>query len=172
MMIVERAAVEATDLPLDALAARMRLSDGWAAVPGQLARLEARLRAALDGVEARTGKALVLRSFTLEGPAAERVSLPLAPCVSVEALSVDGTAVAAYGVERDLHRTVLVLPRYAGRLRVEMRAGFASWDAVPGALSEAVLIYAEALDAGATALPDGVAALIAPHRPVRVGAGA
>ncbi|MBM2576816.1 hypothetical protein JQC91_10925 [Jannaschia sp. Os4] len=176
MMILEREGIAEADLPVAALAAHMRMPEGWSDVPGQGARLVQRLRAAISAVEARVGKALILREFHAEGDVcAARVALSLAPVVEVTAVEADGRAVASFGVERDVHRVVVMLPRAPvapARLAVTLRAGFGTWDEVPAALQEAVMRAAEAMDLGETSvLPGAVSALLAPWRAVRLGAG-
>ena len=176
MMIVDRAALLDGDLPLAALAAHMRLPEGWDAVPGQAERLRSRMEAAVLEVEGRVGKALVLRDFALSGEAlGERVTVPLAPVASVEAVEADGMAVTGFGVEREAHRAVLTIPgaRRGARIVVRLRAGWGAWADAPAPLREAVLRRAEDLDLGAAAgLATPIRALLAPWRPVRLGARA
>ena len=176
MMIVDRAALQDSDLPMAALAAHMRLPEGWDAVPGQVERLRSRMAAAVLEVEGRVGKSLVLRTFTLSGEALDaRVTVPLAPIASVEAVQVDGASVTGFGVEREAHRAVLVLPGVARGAKVvaQVRAGWGTWADAPAPLCEAVLRRAEDLDLGAAAgLATSIRALLAPWRPVRLGARA
>lgn len=172
MFILDREGIAETALPVDALAAHLRLPEGWDAVPGQRARLAMRMRAGIAEVEARVGKALLVREFAVEGVArAARVAVPLAPLVAIEAVRLDGRAAAPVEVVAESHATVLVLPGAPvdARLRVEMRAGYgAAWEDSPASLREAALATAGALDAGEET-PPLVDRLLAPWRRVRLG---
>jgi hypothetical protein len=177
LRVLEAEALAEAALPVAALAAQMRLPDGWDTVPGQRDRLVARLRAAIVGLERKLAMVTVAREVTLTGPGgAERVAMPIWPdvsIVSVEAVTEGvATAIAGARIEEDGPRTKLVLPRApseAARLRVVVRAGFGAWEDVPAPLAQAALMEAEALETGERqAAP--VAALIGPWRAMRIGA--
>jgi uncharacterized phiE125 gp8 family phage protein len=177
LTITHREAVAEARLPVAELAAQLRLPDGWETVPGQNTRLVSRLQAALELIEARAGSVLLERDLVLEGRAVggRLVSLPCAPVTSVVSVTADGVSVDLSGavIERDGNWTRLCLTRalVAGAaLVVTVRAGPGDWAGVPGALAQAVLVKAEALESMAEDRAEGlIAQLIAPHR--RLGLG-
>ncbi|UWQ16990.1 hypothetical protein [Jannaschia sp. M317] len=178
LMVHETEALADGVLPVAELAAQMRLPEGYAAVPGQDARLQLRLRAAITFLERRLGRILLARDVVLAGVVnATRVTLPVAPVsaiVSVQELRpdapvmLDGARLEVTGQGADLILPGSRIP--GGPLRVTVLAGWADWDAVPGALAQAVLSTAEALDEGSgPILTQAVEALIAPWKSVRLG---
>lgn len=167
-------------LPVADLASALRLPDGYETVPGQMARLQARLRAAIETVEARSGKILLARTVTLTGSATGggRAALPVAPVAEVVAASMrhgpESIALGGAYVEPQVHRPVLVLGRdvRAGTtLTVTIAAGYSTWEQVPAPLREAVLILAGGLDSGED-VAGAVDTLIAPYRLRRIGGAA
>ena len=196
MMMVELTSVPSAALPVAALADYLRLSSGFADDGSQNARLEVCLRAACAAIEARTGKALFQRSFsvTFHGAwdGAEAQALPVAPVASVDAVTMiarDGAEsvieAARYGLRVDAHRPLLiatgtVLPAIpnGGSAEVEITAGFAPiWDDLPSDLQQAVLglaaeYYNHVPAERANPMPAPIAALLAPYRPLRLGRGA
>ncbi len=179
MTVIDSEGIADGALPVAELAAQMRLADGFDVVPGLAARLRLRLRAAIGTVERRLGKAVIGREFTLAGPAqgGRRVVLPIAPVTGVVGVSVtrDGVPVllGQAVVEEDCDHPVIVLPQSVGQgewLRLTVQAGYGPWEAVPVDLRQAVLLTAEALDAGeGYGLGEAAQALLAPFRSVRIG---
>ena len=179
-MLTELAPVPAGDLPLAALRDHLRLGTGFADDAIQDGILEAALRAALAAVEARTARALLIRTFVLEArPIGGRVALPIGPAMVtlVEIEGADGarTDVTARAAVRGGARPVVEGLPAGGTAVIGLTAGFGPWDAVPPDLRQAVLMLASAYyeDRGAmseTAFPAVVAALLAPWRPLRLGA--
>lgn len=177
LTIMSREALPDARLPVEELAAQLRLPDGWDTVPGQSARLARRLAGAVETVEARTRAALLLRSMSLEGRATggRLMVLPIAPVVQLTALTVDDVALDLAGalIERDGDQTRVCLAQAlvpGAAIRVTVEAGIGEWSALPSDLAEAVLIKAENLE---TLADDGadnfVSRLIAPHRQLRIG---
>lgn len=179
MTVIDSQGIADEMLPVEQLAAQMRLADGVDEVPGLAARLRLRLRAAIGTVERRLGKAVIGREFVLSGMAqgGRRVVLPIAPVDEVVGVSVtrDGVPIdlGTATVEPDTDCPVVVLPYPVGQgewLRITVRAGFGPWNAVPDDLQQAVLLTAEALDAGeGHGLSEAAAALLAPFRTIRIG---
>lgn len=179
MTVIDSEGIADEMLPVEQLAAQMRLADGYDDVPGLSARLRLRLRAAIGTVERQLGKALIGREFTFSGTAGggRKVVLPMAPVNSVVSVSVTrngasiplGKAlVAPYAV-----RPVVTLEQAVAEgewLRITVVAGYGPWSAVPDDLQQAVLLTAEALDAGeGNGLGEAAQALLAPFRNVRLG---
>lgn len=194
MMLVEETQVAEAALPVDELKAHLRLGSGFAEDSVQDAVLGSFLRAAMAAIEARTGKALMARSFvlTLHGwREACRLVLPVAPVVTINSVTlVDRfgapTVVDAgdYRLEPDAFAPRLVpkgsaLPGIPtdGSAEVRFDAGFGvGFAELPSDLSQAVLLlaahYYEYRDETALSqgcMPFGVTSLIARYRPVRVG---
>lgn len=183
-MLKELGAVPGSALPQAAFRAHLRLPEGAAPGPHDVAEaagLERALRAALAAIEARTGKALISRAFELRlngwrGEGCAQV-LPLAPVIAVTAFGLRdaaGVMVAVqagrWRLEQDLHYPRLVAARYllptiptGGRAEVVFEAGFGpDWADLPADLQQAVLMlaaqYWEERHAGAShaAGPDGL----------------
>ena len=192
MMLVEETGVPAAAWPVAAFREHLRLGTGFVDDAAQDPLLERLLRTASGAVERRTGKVLLERSFlwTLNawrGHAKEE--LPVAPVSAITELRIvdaDGAVSVispmAYGLEPDAHRPVLsarslglpTLP-VGGLAEVAFDAGLASdWDGLPDDLAHAVFLlaaqYHETRHAagGGVPMPDGVEALIAPWRPMRL----
>lgn len=195
MMLTELTALPGGVLPVAELRDQLRLGTGFADDGVQDGVLEACLRAAISAVEARTGKALVTRSFRLAVLAwrdLARQSLPVAPVSSVGAVRIVDAAASEtviaperYRLEPDAHRPAvvsagLVLPSIpvGGRAEIDFEAGFgAAWGDVPAALAHGVMLLAghyyehrHEME-GAGAMPPAVEALIAPYRNIRLFAG-
>jgi hypothetical protein len=175
-MVLETEALPEAALPVDALAAQLRLPDGWDTVPGQRDRLIARLRAAVVALERRLGLVTVTRAVTqIASGGAARVPLAVGP--AVELVSVERvrggqvTGIEGVRLEEETPGAVLVLPSAPAadaRLRIVLRAGFGAWADVPAPLAQAALLEAETLETGEPhAAP--VAALIGPWRSRRLG---
>ena len=180
LMVLRSEDISQEALPIAALAAQMRLADGYDTVPGQQTRLAARLRAAIGLLERRLGIALLDRSIWLSGRivGGDRFALPVRPVTRIERIEsqVNGvtTLLEAAEVEDGFGRPVLHLPNGAvsgTQLDAKVRGGYADWASVPDALAQATLLVAEALDAGETELlAPVVETLIAPFRRHRLGA--
>jgi uncharacterized phiE125 gp8 family phage protein len=195
MILTEVSAPPAALLPVRGFAEHLRLGSGFADDGSQDPVLEHYLRAAMAAVEARLGRALLARDFslTLERWREEGCqALPIGPVravASVTLVDAAGEAVEAdadgWSVLRDSQRPRLVgrfgrnLPRIprSGHAEIRFSAGFgASWDEVPADLRQAVLMLAahyfeSRTDAGTGpgSMPFGVLVLIEAYRAVRVG---
>ncbi|MEL6435120.1 MAG: hypothetical protein AAFQ28_15125, partial [Pseudomonadota bacterium] len=64
MMLIEETAVPQAALPVDEFKSHLRLGTGFSDGDVQDVLLESYLRAAIAAVEARTGKILIVRSFS------------------------------------------------------------------------------------------------------------
>ena len=153
LQTTDRERLDAARLPLDALAAHLRLPAGWADIPGEAARLARHLEAAIAQVEARTGHAVLERLHTLSGraPGGHALALALRPLTGLVMAEADGVALPAHGATLRVEgmRSVVTLrrPLVAGAtVTITVRAGIRTWEAVPAALREAVLLAAEALE--------------------------
>lgn len=179
MTVIEVGAISDERLPLGQLAAQMRLADGVIGDPEQGLRLRSRLRAAIDLAERRLGKILLLRDVILDGPVegGRRIRLPVAPVAGiVDAAVIRGgieTPLGAVSIEAAGEGAVAVLSVPVGvdeTVRMTVTAGFGDWAAIPEGVAQAVLLIAEALDAGeGPALVPMAETLLAPYRAVRIG---
>lgn len=197
MMLTERTAVPPEALPIADFRNHLRLGTGFADDSIQDEMLEGTFRAAIAAVEARTGKSLLIRSFTWSVTAwrdLSRNTLPVAPAVAIERMSIVDrfgaeTVIdpARYVLERDAHRpriaaTSLFLPSIpiGGSAEIQFAAGYAeAWKDLPADLSRAVFLLAahyyenrsEGTPTGGP-IPYGVAALLDRYRNVRLFGGA
>lgn len=160
-------------LPVAQLAARMRLADGYEAIPGEGDRLRLLLAAAIATVERRSGRVTIARDVTVAGERGEgrRIALPVAPVQMLRVIEMaGGGGPVTVGGTLDTQGGIVLSDgvRQGVPLRIVVRAGYGDWEMVPGELRQAVLMLAEALDTGE---PVGAAvdALIAPFRNVRIG---
>ena len=196
MMLRELAAVATAALPIRDFADHLRLGTGFADDGSQDAVLETYLRSALAAIEARTGKALLRRSFvwTLTAwGAADAQRLPIAPVTGIESLNLHASddTVEAVDLRRlrlvpDTHRPAIEptgahLPTIptGGIAELTLEAGFgADWASIPADLRQAVLMLAagyyerRGVDGGVGSFPFGVNSLIERHRDLRIGRGA
>jgi len=165
-------------LPVAQLAAQMRLAETYDIVPGQSERLRLRLRAAISSIEARLGKVLIAREVVVAGltGVGQEILLPIAPVAEVlgaELTMRSGPrALGPVTLRSDPHRPVALLSEAVGEglpLTMTLRAGYGTWNAVPDALQQAVLLMAETLDAGDMAVGVQIDALLAPFRGLRLG---
>lgn len=188
MNLIEDIPVSTEALPVAALKAHLRLGTGFTDDGLQDGLVESHLRAAIAAIEGRIGKALIARPFRLvltrwrDGISQ---ALPLAPVVSIEALTVAGLTVpaTAYRLVPDMHRprivgTLPVIPEGAVA-EIAFTAGFGGWDRVPADLAQAVMLLAAEYyevrhEAGlrVSALPMQVATLVERWRTVRLMGGA
>ena len=193
MMLTEDTVLPGAALPLEAFKAHLHLGTGFAEAGLQDELLAGFLRAALAAIEARIGKVLLERPFTLEltrwaGAAAH--ILPLAPVTSVTALALRDAAdaetvisPARWRLEKDMQRPVLqaaggVLPAIpeGGRAIIRFQAGMAaSWPNLPADLAQAVMMlaahyyeYRQDTGLGRGCMPFGVTSLIERYRGLRL----
>lgn len=196
MMLDELAPVPDAALPLPRLREHLRLGSGFSDDGLQDGLLAGFLRAALAAVEARTGKALLERTFRLTVPGwrdPSRQPLPVAPVsvvALVEVVDALGAATAvpagAWRLEPDWAAPAVVaaglLPPVPqrGLGRITFDAGFGpEWDDVPADLGHAAILlaahyhdYRHDTGLGPGCMPFGVTALIERYRPLRLGAPA
>lgn len=196
MMLIEETTVPDSALPVDQFKSHLRLGTGFGEESLQDAVLKGFLRAAISAIEARTGKALIARSFSwvLSGwrDRSGQV-LPVAPVNALSAItliSVDDSETAVplsqFRLEQDSQRPRLrpvsaALPMVppSGSIRISFLAGYAAdWDALPADLGQAVLLLAAhyyeyrnetALSDGC--MPFGVTSLVQRYRPMRIAPG-
>jgi uncharacterized phiE125 gp8 family phage protein len=198
MILTEVSAPPVAAVPVRAFAQHLALGSGFADDGSQDAALEIYLRAAMAAIEARLGRAMLAREFSLSLPCWREESshtLPIGPVRSVESVTLidaDGSEEAAdpdaWSVLRDSQRPRLVgrfgrsLPRIprSGRAEIRFVAGFgASWDEVPADLRQATFLlaahfYENRSETGAVAgsMPFGVIMLLEAYRTARIGGGA
>mgnify|MGYP005852135737 CR=1 FL=1 len=180
-------------LPVAAFRAQLRLGTGFADSASQDAELAGFLAAAIAVIEARTGKALLLRRLrlVLDGWRwLDAQALPVAPVpvvLSVTLRNRDGLASlvepAHWRLKSDRHRPQVIaqgamLPMVppGGRVEIDFDAGFGpAWADVPADLAQAVLVLAaehfHARSGLRPDLPPSVAGLIAAWEPLRLTAG-
>ncbi len=193
-MLIEETNVPDAALPVAAFKAHMRMGSGFAEDTLQDAVLGSFLRAAMAAIEARTGKALIEREFSLsvtELAHAAALLLTVAPVTviaDVQRVSCSGAQqlvdAGAYWLERDAHTprlrsigSCLPEPEAGGELRVRFLAGYGpEWDDVPVDMQQAVLMlaahyYEYRHDTGLAAgcMPFGVTSLIERFRVLRLG---
>jgi uncharacterized phiE125 gp8 family phage protein len=197
MILTEVSAPPVAAVPVRAFAQHLALGSGFADDGSQDAALEIYLRAAMAAIEARLGRAMLAREFSLSLPCWREESshtLPIGPVRSVESVTLidaDGSEEAAdpdaWSVLRDSQRPRLVgrfgrsLPRIprSGRAEIRFVAGFgASWDEVPPDLRQATFLlaahfYENRSETGAVAgsMPFGVIMLLEAYRTARIGGG-
>ncbi|HSF62825.1 MAG TPA: hypothetical protein VLA78_00445 [Paracoccaceae bacterium] len=198
MMLIDETGLPDAVLPVQALKDHLRMGTGFADDDLADGLMAAHLRAAVLTIEGRTGKVLPARRFRwtfADWRDGQEQALPVAPVtalVAVNLIPVGGPPVpvdpARYGLVPDgmrprIRSVGLLLPHPApgGRVEVTFDAGFGpGWAAVPGDLSQAVVMLAAAFwdhrseaGRGDPGLPMPVAALIERWRTVRVlGGGA
>jgi uncharacterized phiE125 gp8 family phage protein len=197
MMLTERTTVPKEALPISGFRDHLRLGTGFSDDMLQDGVLEGCLRAAIAAVEARTGKSLLVRSFTWSVTAwrdLSRNTLPVAPVVAIHRMSIvdrfgaeNVIDPARYVLEKDAHRpriaaTSLFLPSIpiGGSAEIQFDAGYAeTWTDLPADLSRAVFLlaahYYENRSEGSEStgsIPYGVAALLDRYRNVRLFGGA
>ncbi len=197
MILVEETTVPQSALPIATFKDHMRLGSGFSDDGLQDDVLEGSLRSALAAIEARTGKVLMIRTFSWTVSRWRdryRQPLPVAPVNAVIAVTLVDRAgfetdfpATAWHLEPDSQRPHLVadggsLPDApnGGAVRVMLDAGIASdWSAIPADIAQAVLLlaahfYEFRYDTGGTVsrFPTMVESLIAPYRTIRLLGGA
>lgn len=198
MMLIEETTVPTGALPVALFKEHLRLGSGFADDGLQDDLLESFLRSALAAIEARTGKALIERTFNwslTRWRDAHEQALPVAPVsaiADVTLLDRAGTETpvdtAAYLLRPDMQRPILAavgatLPMIGstGSVRIRMLAGFGpDWSDLPADLAQAVLLLAahyyefrHEIQYDGGCMPFGVSALIERYRTLRLlGGGA
>ena len=196
MMLIEETSVPSSALPVAQFKEHLRLGSGFSDDGVQDGLLEGFLRSALAAIEARTGKALIERTFswsvTRWRDGVEQ-GLPIAPISAIVDVSVTDVAGAEtvvdptrYTLRPDMQRPVLVarsgcLPAISqgGAVKVSMLAGFGpEWSDLPADLSQAVLLlashyyeYRHEVQYDGGCMPFGVSALIERYRTLRMLGG-
>lgn len=185
-MLSEAAPPSVTPEMLGEAAAHMRLSEGFAT--DQTSEVEAAFRAALAHVERTLGLCLAPRRFVwrtrMEGA---EIDAPISPVRAV----VSATELVRGAPTRALDLSLFALDATATRSRlgkhlarslsveIEFEAGFGDeWAATPADLRRAVLMLAAhyfdnrgEVGERTFRVPHGVAALLRPWRPIRLGTG-
>jgi len=169
------------------LRAHLRLSEGFPGDGAEDALIDRYLAAATAEIERATAQFLIRRAVVLRvacWDAAGHLILPVGPVTAIDSLTIEGTSLdaAALAVEPGATRQRVtgpggapLAPIPAGRTtEIGFAAGHGDTGAeVPEALSLAVMMLAaerfeRRAGAGERGLPAGIAALIGPHRPVRL----
>jgi len=196
MMLIEQTTVPAAALPLSHFKAHLRLGTGFVDDGTEDELLETLLRTAIEAVEARISKSLLIRSFTWvinRWQQRDRQTLPIAPVMAISAVrildragTVHAISTGSYRLEMDLHAPALVgqyghLPTIpdGGSAEIDFDAGFAGdWSGIPSDLAHAVVLlaaqYYEHRTEGALAereMPFGVAALLERWRRLHLSFG-
>lgn len=196
-MLIEETLVPDPALPVDRFKDHLRLGTGFGELGLQDGVLRGFLRAAIAAIEARTGKILIARDFSLsltDWDDAGGQILPVAPVTALmQVVLEDANAVQTvvaperYRLERDSQRPRLrpagmLLPTVptGGTVTVTFIAGMAAdWDGLPADLGQAVMLlaahyyeYRDETGLGPGCMPFGVTSLIQRYRTVRLGLGA
>ncbi len=194
-MLIEETPIPDAVLPLEALKAHLRLGSGFGTDDIQDSMIASFLRAAIAAIEARTGKAILIRRFLLtvsEWHMQDIHALPIAPVsevVRLEQVAADGERTSIdpsrYWLQGDPQRPRLrsgtLLPDIpeGSVIEILLEAGYAlSWGDVPADLRQAVLMLASHFyeyrnDTGLSegCMPFGVSSLIERFKQMRLGAG-
>ncbi|MEM8773445.1 MAG: head-tail connector protein [Pseudomonadota bacterium] len=196
MMLIEETAVPLAALPVNEFKSHLRLGTGFSDGDVQDVLLESFLRSAIAAIEARTGKILILRSFSwtlTRWRETDVQALPVAPVNEITSLVLrdrideeETIDPSFYWLEADAQRPVLraagscfpAIPQ-GGVAEIKFDAGYApDWGALPSDLAQAVLLlaahyyeYRHETRLGDTNMPFGVSNLIEHYRKVRLFAG-
>lgn len=197
-MLIEETTVPTGALPVAVFKEHLRLGTGFADDGLQDTLLESFLRSAMAAVEARTGKALIERTFSwsvTRWRGTSEQALPIGPVSAIANVTVSDRAgdetlidADAYVLRPDMQRPSVMavsgsLPKIpnAGSVRIEMLAGFGpDWSDLPADLAQAVMLlaahyyeYRHEIQYDGGCMPFGVSALIERYRTVRLlGGGA
>lgn len=197
MMLTEETGIQAAALPIAYFREHLKLGSGFTDADIQDSVLESFLRAAIAGIEARTGKILIAREFAWRLTAwrdRAQQALPVAPVNAIASVTLidrlGGETVAdpaTYRLEPDAHRPLLLatgaaLPAIAdgGAVRIVFDTGYGpDFGDIPPDLGQAVLLLAahyyefrNETGLGDGCMPFGVTALIERYRQIRMGARA
>lgn len=196
MRLKEQNGLAAAALPIAAFKEHLRLGSGFGEDTLQDTVLEATLRAAIAAIEARTGKALLERTFIwqIEGwRQPEEQALPVAPVNAIswlktvtrdgaETLVDSGCYVLVQSLQRPLLRAACTrlpaIPTH-GYGEVGFLAGYsADWAGLPPDLAQAVMLLAayfyevrHEVSARDGNMPLAVSQLIERYRTVRILGG-
>jgi uncharacterized phiE125 gp8 family phage protein len=196
MMLTEETTVPDAALPLAQFKTHLRLGTGFGEDSLQDEVLTGFLRAAVAAIEARTGKVLISRGYSLTLTAwRDRAAqvLPVVPVTEVSEVVLSDAAgvetpVAAdlYRLEPDSQRPRLCpaggfLPAIGtgGSVRIALVAGMApDWGGLPADLGQAVMLlaahyyeYRNETALGVGCMPFGVTSLIQRYRSLRISVG-
>jgi uncharacterized phiE125 gp8 family phage protein len=196
MMLIEQTQVTDAALPVAEFREHLQLGSGFADDGLQDAVLLAYVRAALVAVETETGKALLPRTYKYVVTAwwnPSRQALPVAPVTSVQSVSItnlgggsDEVNAESYRLIPDGHAPVVAAVNWTlptipvgGTAEIVFDAGYGSgWSDAPADLRQAVFLMAthyyenrSASTGSGKALPLGVAAICARHKPIRIFGG-
>lgn len=197
MYLIEESQIPEAALPVARLRDHLRMGSGFVEDGLQDGLLGGFLRAAMAAVEARTGKALLVRDFLCRVSRWRDVTaqvLPIAPVRSVTRVTlvdVFGTGTVAdaarYALVAEGEAPKLVpvgaclpsIPEH-GSVEVRFQAGMAeAFGDLPADLAQAVMLlaahyyeYRDETVLGQGCMPFGVTSLIARYRPMRLGFGA
>jgi uncharacterized phiE125 gp8 family phage protein len=198
MMLIEETTVPTAALPVALFKEHLRLGSGFADGGVQVGVWEGCLRSARAAIEARTGKALIERTFSwsvTRWREASEQALPIAPVSAlVDVVLVDRVGgetivdATTYRLRPDLQRPILaaicgslVAVPSAGSARIRMMAGFGpEWSDLPADIAQAVFLlaahyyeYRHEIQYDGGCMPFGVSALIERYRTLRLlGGGA
>lgn len=196
MMLIEQTQVPDSALPVAEYREHLQLGSGFADDGLQDAVLLAFLRAALAAVETETGKALLPRTYKYVVTAwwnPSRQALPVAPVSSVQSVTITNLGGGSHEVNAEGYRlipdgqspvvaavnwTLPIIP-VGGTAEILFDAGYgAEWSDAPADLRQAVFMMAthyyenrSASTGAGKALPIGVAAICAHHKPIRIFGG-
>ena len=176
-------------LPVDGFKAHLRLGSGFSTDDTQEPVLKAFLRAAISAIEARIGKALLVRGFEAPVTAWQQtrtLKLAISPIVGdVSVWSADSEIVSAANVDHGAHHSFVtldgdVIGAGGDELTVRFQAGLAGvWSELPADLNQAVMLLAthyyehrEQTGLSNGCMPFGVTALIQRYREMRISLGA
>lgn len=188
-MLTDLVAVDAARLPVSFFREHLRLGTGFADDALQTDLLEGHLRAALEVVEARTGRAILTRQMRIAMPGwgdAYSLRLPRCPVVTIDAVRVIAASGTEVLVDPAKYRLVNLAQRASvealggfphvpggGRVQIDFTAGIAdTWSEIPASLAQAVLVIAAAFyerREGADLVPVTVQALLSPFQGRRLG---
>lgn len=195
-MLIEETNVPAAALPVALFKEHLRLGSGFSDDGLQDSLIEGFLRSAMAAIEARTGKALIERTFSWTLTRWRNVAaqvLPLGPVSAIVDVVLTDRAGGetlvnpdSYQLRPDMQRPILAavgtaLPTIstAGSVKVQMLAGFGpEWSDLPADLAQAVLLlaahyyeYRHEVQYDGGCMPFGVSALIERHRVMRLTGG-
>lgn len=196
MMLVEETFVPSEALPVAAFREHLRLGSGFSDDGLQDSVIETYLRAALAAVEARTGKIVLRRQFSVSfhhWRNGMRQTLPVAPVSTITAVElidrngfVTQSNTDAWHLLPDSQMPQIVASGAAlpsipqgGQAKVTFEAGFGlNWTDAPADLAQAVILLAshyyefrnDPKDT-TSALPGGVSALLSRFKTMRLFMG-
>src|SRR6056297_185120 len=170
MYLIEESQIPDAALPVARLRDHLRLGSGFAEDGLQDGLLGGFLRAAIAAVEARTGKALLVRDFLCSLHRWRNVMGQVLPIALVQDGEVPRLAPSG--------ACLPLIPEH-GSAELRFQAGMANvFGDLPADLAQAVMLlaahyyeYRDETALGQGCMPFGVTSLIARYRPVRLGFG-